>query len=127
LQLLAEISADESAVSDAAGGSLGTRSGDAELQRGSAGRRFVSRRPGSGRLPLGEPPGWRFPALMCTSTLTLLALIVTVAVLAGREAAGSATLDPPFLSTQPCIVMLALIPCGIALIATRLGRIRGQR
>ena len=76
---------------------------------------------------LGEPPGWRFPALMCTSTLTLLALIVTVAVPAGRESAGSATLDPPFLSTQPCLVMLALIPCGMALIATRLERIRGQR
>ena len=36
------------------GGALGTRSGDAELQRGSAGRRFVSRQPGSGRLPPGR-------------------------------------------------------------------------
>lgn len=76
---------------------------------------------------LGEPHGRRFPALTCTAAIGLLALVVTIAVLGGREAAGSATLDPPFLSTQPCVVMLALIPCGIALMARTLGRIQRQR
>ena len=69
---------------------------------------------------LGEPHGWRFPALMCAAAVGLLGLVVTIAILGGREAAGSATLDPPFLSTQPCVVMLALIPCGIALVASGL-------
>jgi hypothetical protein len=54
---------------------------------------------------------------MCSVALGLLALIMTIATLVGREAAGSATLTPPFLSTEPCVVILALIPCGIALIA----------
>jgi hypothetical protein len=76
---------------------------------------------------LGESPAWQFPALMCSAALALLALVVTIAILAGREAAGSATLDPPFLSAQPCVVMLALIPCGVALIAAKVGRIRRRR
>jgi hypothetical protein len=59
---------------------------------------------------------------MCTAALALLALVVTLAVLVGREAAGSATLEPPFLSAQPCIVVLALIPCAAGLIALRVGR-----
>jgi hypothetical protein len=64
---------------------------------------------------------------MCAAGLGLLALVVTLAILVGREAAGSATLDPPFLSAQPCVVMLALIPCGIALIARRVRRLPSQR
>ena len=71
---------------------------------------------------LGEAPGWQFPALMCAAALALLAIVATLAILAGREAAGSATLDPPFLSAQPCIVMLALIPSAAGLAAVRAGR-----
>jgi hypothetical protein len=62
--------------------------------------------------------------MMCSAALAQLALVVTITILVGKEAAGSATLDPPFLSAQPCVVMLALIPCGGALIAVKLGRIR---
>jgi hypothetical protein len=64
---------------------------------------------------------------MCTAAIAMLALVATVAILVGKEAAGSATLDPPFLSTQPCVMMLALIPCEIALIAARLWRVGRQR
>ena len=75
---------------------------------------------------VGEAPGWRFPALMSIAAVALLALVATVAILVGREAAGSATLEPPFLSAQPCVVMLALIPAGVALIAASLRRV-GRR
>jgi hypothetical protein len=120
---LAETSADESAVAAAAG------------DRSALARAMLrlGDEPGAGVDParvdylLGQAPGWRFPALMCTAALALLALVVTVAILAGREAAGSATLDPPFLSAQPCVVMLALIPCGIALVAGWLMRARRRR
>ena len=64
---------------------------------------------------LGEPPRWRFPTLLFLAALALIALLAGVAVLAGREAQGSASLAPPFLSAQPCIVMLALIPAGLVL------------
>jgi hypothetical protein len=76
---------------------------------------------------LGEPTTWRFPALICVAAVALLALLVTVTILVGREAAGSATLDPPFLSAQPCIVILALIACGIGPVAVRLGRTPRRR
>lgn len=73
---------------------------------------------------LGEPPSWRFPALLCASALAVLALIATVALLAGLLASGSATLAPPFLSNQPCVVMLGLIPAAVGLIALRLAAMR---
>jgi hypothetical protein len=76
---------------------------------------------------LGEPPSWRFPTLLCLVAGALLAVIVTSAVLVGREAAGTATLAPPFLSAQPCIVMLALAPAVFALAVTQLMRSQRRR
>jgi BlaR1 peptidase M56 len=122
LQVLAELSADEKAVHAAAG------------DRSALARAMLSfsdaSEPGAGSgidparvdYLLGDAPSWRFPALLFLAAVTLLAIVVTVAILAGREAAGSATLAPPFLAAQPCTVMLALIPCGIGLVALRLGR-----
>jgi beta-lactamase regulating signal transducer with metallopeptidase domain len=73
---------------------------------------------------LGEPPSWRFPTLIFLVAVLLLALLAAVAVLAGQEAAGSASLAPPFLSAQPCVVVLALMPTVLALVATLLARLR---
>jgi len=47
--------------------------------------------------------------------VTALSLLVAVAVLAARAAAGSATLAPPFLSSQPCVAVLAMIPAAAGL------------
>jgi hypothetical protein len=71
---------------------------------------------------LGDPPGWRFPLLVFGTGLGVLALLAAVGVLAGRVAAGSATLAPPFLSRQPCVVMLAAIPSLVGIVALRLRR-----
>jgi hypothetical protein len=71
---------------------------------------------------LGDPPAWRFPMLLCVLGFTVLGLLAAVGVLAGRIAAGSATLAPPFLSRQPCVVMLAMLPTLAVLIALALGR-----
>jgi hypothetical protein len=76
---------------------------------------------------LGEPPSWRFPALVCVGVLAALVLIGTVALLAGQVASGSATLAPPFLSNQPCVVMLGMIPATVGLIALRLARLTRPR
>ena len=73
---------------------------------------------------LGEPPSWRFPILMVLLAAFVLALLAALAVLAGREAEGSASLAPPFLSAQPCVVVLALIPAGLVLAATAVLRFR---
>jgi beta-lactamase regulating signal transducer with metallopeptidase domain len=126
-RMLAEMSADESAVAAAAG----DRSGLARAML------CFSEAPGAHASAgvdrtrvdylLGQAPRWRFPVLMCAAALAALALVATVTLLVGREAAGSATLDPPFLSAQPCVVMLAVIPCGLALTAARLTRAGRQR
>jgi hypothetical protein len=71
---------------------------------------------------LGEPPTWRFPALLCAGALAVLAVIATLALLASEAANGSATLAPPFLSDRPCVVLLGLIPATVGLIALRLAR-----
>lgn len=73
---------------------------------------------------LGEPASWRFPALMFLVGVLLLVLLAAVAFLAGQEAAGSASLAPPFLSAQPCVIVLALIPTGLAGLAIAVRRAR---
>ncbi len=73
---------------------------------------------------LGEPPSWRFPTFIFLVAVLMLALLAAVAVLAGQEAAGSASLAPPFLSAQPCVAVLALIPAGLALVALVVARLR---
>jgi hypothetical protein len=75
---------------------------------------------------LGEPPRWRFPAGLVVAALASIGLVAAVAVLAGDEAAGTASLAPPFLSAQPCIVVLALIPAALALAAVSLVRRRSN-
>jgi hypothetical protein len=116
-QMLAELSADESAVAAAAG----DRSGLAAA--------MLSFGEDTGMDParidhlLGEPPAWRFPALMCGAAILVLALLVTVAILVGREAAGSASLAAPFLSAQPCVLMLALIPGALGIGAAGMRRV----
>jgi Zn-dependent protease with chaperone function len=116
-QTLAELSADESAVN----AGPANRSGLAGAMLGFA----VATPPGgsAGIDPrridylLGEPPSWRFPLAFCLVSAAAIALLVAVAVLAGRIAHGSATLAPPFLSRQPCVVVLAAIPVALGLLA----------
>jgi Zn-dependent protease with chaperone function len=74
---------------------------------------------------LGEPPEWRFPLLLCVLTTVVLVSMLALAVLAGRVASGSATLAPPFLSGQPCVVVLALVPAVALAVAAR--RVRDGR
>jgi len=122
-KMLAEVSADESAVSAAAGDRSALARAMLSFSEGPKAGASAGVDPARVDYLLGEAPGWRFPVLMCTAALALLALVVALAILVGREAAGSATLDPPFLSAQPCVVMLALIPCAAGLIAIRARRV----
>jgi BlaR1 peptidase M56 len=119
-EALAELSADESAV-DAAPGN-----------RSALARAMLSfseaSRPGdpAGIAPervdrlLGEPASWPFPLLVCLLAAGVLAALVGIAALAGQLASGSATLAPPFLSRQPCVVVLATIPAILGLIVVSL-------
>jgi Zn-dependent protease with chaperone function len=113
---LAELSADESAVNAAPANRSGLASAmlsfsDAPSSVGSKGID-----PARVDFLLGEPTSWRFPALLCLAAGSVLALLIAVSVLAGHLASGSATLAPPFLSHQPCVVVLATIPAVLGVL-----------
>jgi hypothetical protein len=115
-QALAELSADESAVNAApAHRSALARAmlsfSDDPASAGSAGID-----PARVDFLLGDAPSWRFPALLVLAAGSVLALLVAVGILAGRLASGSATLALPFLSRQPCVVVLAAIPAGLGIL-----------
>jgi Zn-dependent protease with chaperone function len=75
---------------------------------------------------LGDPPPWRFPGAVCAGAAAVLLAVAAVGVLAGEVAAGSATLAPPFLSKQPCIVVLAALAVA-SLMAAAAGLRRATR
>jgi beta-lactamase regulating signal transducer with metallopeptidase domain len=123
-QALAEMSADESAVYAASGNPSALARAMLSFTDQSEADDSVGIDPARVDYLLGEAPGWRFPAVMCAAAIALLALVVATAVLAASEAAGYATLAPPFLSAQPCMVVLAIIPAAVGLVAIRLVRSR---
>src|SRR5205807_2813938 len=126
-QALAEMSADESAINAAPGNRSALARAMLSFTDSGEGGESVGIDPARVDYLLGEPPNWRFPVVMCLAALGLLALVVLTAVLVGREAAGSATLAAPFLSAQPCVVVLAIIPAAVGLVAVRLLRSRPVR
>ncbi len=71
---------------------------------------------------LGEGPSWHFPFVLAVSGVAVLALVVAAAALAGRVATGSATLALPVLSSQPCVIVLAMIPVSLAALAVMFTR-----
>ncbi|MBV9196016.1 MAG: M56 family metallopeptidase [Solirubrobacterales bacterium] len=123
-ETLSEISADESAIDAApANRSALARAMLSFIDSPAAGE-SVGVDPARVDHLLGEAPSWRFPAFTFLLAVFLLALLAALAVLAGQEAAGSASLALPFLSAQPCVVVLALLPAGLALVAIALARVR---
>jgi hypothetical protein len=118
-EALSELSADESAL--IAGPE--SRSALARAMLSFSGSGAVGFDPARVDHVLGEsPPSWRFPAMLCLLAASAAALVLALAVLAGRVATGAATLAPPFLSRQPCVLVLALLPAALGLTAWRVRR-----
>ena len=66
---------------------------------------------------LGRPP-LRTLAICCAlGAVAALVLLLLVVVLVGLTASSSATLTLPFLSLQPCVVALALLPGTLGALA----------
>ncbi|HWF53206.1 MAG TPA: M56 family metallopeptidase [Solirubrobacteraceae bacterium] len=119
---LAELNADASAI------------GSDETGRQAMARAMVALAgdPGSGEVVgidparvdqlLGDVPGGVLPVALCLAALIVIAGLVSVAIVAGSVAVGSATLAPPFLSRQPCIVVLAMVPALLGGVGVWLGR-----
>jgi Zn-dependent protease with chaperone function len=71
---------------------------------------------------LGLPQAWRLPrALLLTSLLTI-AVVVALVWRASATASVEATLNLPIASSQPCVLVLALVPVLAGLAAALLRR-----
>jgi hypothetical protein len=117
-QALTELSADEAAVITAGGDRSALASAMLSFSRaGDEGAAGVD--PERIDHLIGEQPRWRLPVALCLGAAAALSLLTATAVLAAHAAAGSATLAPPFLSSQPCVAVLAMIPAaaGVAALA----------
>jgi hypothetical protein len=114
-QAVAELSADESAVNIARGSRAALARAMLSFSRGMDPARVDHL--------LGKAPELRFPRTVCLVAGSAIVLVIATVLLAGRVAAGSATLAPPFLSAQPCVVVPALIPAAIGAGALRLRRV----
>jgi hypothetical protein len=65
---------------------------------------------------LGEGHSFGFPAVVVLAIGLCLAAVGALGVFAAEAASGTATLAPPFISSQPCVLILASIP-GAAITA----------
>jgi Zn-dependent protease with chaperone function len=126
-QALSEISADESAVHAAPANRSGLAGAMLSFSEATAAPDSAGIDPARVDYLLGESPSWRFPLGLCASAAAVIAVLLAVAVLVGQEAYGSATLGVPFLSRRPCVVVLAVIPVAVSLLAARYGRRRRPR
>lgn len=120
---LAEISADEAAVLTAGVERSGLASAMLSFSQASS-TDALGIDPERVDYLLGERPQWRFPVALCLGIVAALSLLVAAAVLAAHTAAGSATLAPPFLSSQPCVAILAMIPATAGLAGLAYARTR---
>jgi BlaR1 peptidase M56 len=118
---LAELSADESAVSAAPANRSALASAMLSFSDSPASDGPTGIDPARVDYLLGDAPSWRFPGLLCVAAASVIAVLVAVAVLAGHLASGSATLALPFLSSQPCVLVLAAIPAGVGILAAICG------
>ena len=84
-QALAEMSADESAIEAAPGNRSALARAMLTFSDASEADDSVGIDPARVDYLLGEPPRWRFPAMLCLVAIGLLALVVTTAVLVAAE------------------------------------------
>jgi Zn-dependent protease with chaperone function len=125
-EALAEISADEAAVLTAGVERAGLASAMLSFSQASSAE-VLGVDPERVDYLLGERTQWRFPVALCLGIVAALSLLLAVAMLAAHAAAGSATLAPPFLSSQPCVAVLAMIPTAAGLAGLLYVRTRPTR
>jgi Zn-dependent protease with chaperone function len=120
---LAEISADEAAVLTTGGDRSALASAMLSFSQASSAD-ALGIDPERIDYLLGERTQWRFPIVLCLGTAAALSVLIALAVLTAHAAAGSATLAPPFLSSQPCVAVLAMIPAAAGLAGVAYARMR---
>ncbi|MGN6168504.1 MAG: M56 family metallopeptidase [Solirubrobacteraceae bacterium] len=101
---LAELDADGVAVRMGAGGQAALASALLRFEASGAGIA-----PARVDALLGRPLDWRRPWWLMAASIASLASLSSMTWVAGQAASARATLNLPFLSSQPCVVMLMLV------------------
>ena len=101
---LAELDADDVAVRASVGGQAALAS--ALLRFDASG---VGIAPARVDALLGRPISWRRPWWLVSVSVSSLAGLISLTWVAGQAASARATLNLPFLSSQPCVAMLMLV------------------
>jgi Zn-dependent protease with chaperone function len=71
---------------------------------------------------LGRAPGWRLPSSLVALSLATLSVLTVLVWRASAAASAHATFNLPVLSSQPCMLILALVPMlGYGVAACRRG------
>jgi hypothetical protein len=71
---------------------------------------------------LGATPAWRLPSALLVCATASIATVALLAWQIGRSALITTSLNPPLLSSQPCVLVLAGVPFLLAAAALRLIR-----
>jgi Peptidase family M48 len=66
---------------------------------------------------LGQPSGWRLPSPLLAASLAALSVLVVLTWRASGAASAHATFNLPVVSSQPCMLVLALVPAAAVLAA----------
>jgi hypothetical protein len=74
---------------------------------------------------LGEPVPWRFPVRLIGASLATLSALSVLIWQVSEVASAHATLDMPFLSSRPCLVMVLMLPLLVGVAAFRRWRRAG--
>ena len=127
---LAEVNADRAAVQASAGHQTPLASAllvfDASAPPGASG---IS--PARVDSLLGQPARWRPPISLMAASLAAVSALSLLTLQAGGVASLHATFNVPFVSSQPCVVMITLLPllgCFVAVRRrARAGRISTRR
>jgi Zn-dependent protease with chaperone function len=75
---------------------------------------------------VGERRGWPVPVALCAVIATCLAALIALVSFAAKTASGKATLALPVVSSEPCIVVLAVIPAVAVFAGVVYARERGR-
>ena len=119
---VAEISADAAAL-EASGGAPGPLASAMLAVGATPAGGVVGISPERVDVLLGEARrAWRLPRLLLVAALLTLVVLVALAWRASHSASVQATLNLPIASSQPCVLVLALVPvlaCLAAAVARR--------
>jgi hypothetical protein len=107
---MAELAADDTAITTAPGGSQALASALLAFTGSAQPQAAVGIAPERVDQMMGRAPSWPLPAAVVAAGLVVSSLIASLAWQLTQLASVQASFSLPVVSAQPCVVMLALVP-----------------